>query len=94
MIFYRGGSGFATDCHCGVLCRKLTTCLLYVGPLFGNRLLDNCLAGGLTQWPVHLNHFISILTYVIVYALMHHVIVWLYLYISNSVLYFHQVFLY
>ena len=35
-IFYRGVSGFATDCPCGVWCRGLTTCLLYVGPLFGN----------------------------------------------------------
>ena len=35
-IFYRGVPGFATDCPCGVWCRGLTTCLLYVGPLFGN----------------------------------------------------------
>ena len=33
MIFYRGVPGFATDCPCGVCCRGLTTCLLYVGPL-------------------------------------------------------------
>ena len=33
-IFYRGVPGFATDCLCGVGCRGLTTCLLYVGPLF------------------------------------------------------------
>ena len=32
-IFYGGVPGFATDCHCGVWCRGLTTCLLYVGPL-------------------------------------------------------------
>ena len=37
-IFYRGVPGFATDCHCGVWCRGLTICLLYVGPLFGNLL--------------------------------------------------------
>ena len=36
-IFYRGVPGFATDCLCGVGCRGLTTCLLYVGPLFGHR---------------------------------------------------------
>ena len=36
-IFYRGFPGFATDCFCGVGCRRLTTCLLYVGPLFGHR---------------------------------------------------------
>ena len=31
-IFCRRVSGFATDCPCGVWCRGLTTCLLYVGP--------------------------------------------------------------
>ena len=31
-IFYRRVPGFATDCPCGVWCRGLTTCLLYVGP--------------------------------------------------------------
>ena len=30
-IFYREVPGFATDCPCGVWCRGLTTCLLYVG---------------------------------------------------------------
>ena len=35
-ILYRGVPGFATDCLCGVCCRGLTTCPLYVGPLFGN----------------------------------------------------------
>ena len=35
-IFCRGFSGFATDCPCGVWCRVLTTCLLHLGPLFGN----------------------------------------------------------
>ena len=33
-IFYRGVSGFATDCPCGVRCRGLTTCLLHVRPTF------------------------------------------------------------
>ena len=47
-IFCRGVSGFATDCPCGVWCRGLTTCSLYVGPLFGNRLLNNSWAVGLT----------------------------------------------
>ena len=47
-IFYTGVSGFATDCPCGVWCNGLTTCLLYVGPLFGNRLLNNSWAVGLT----------------------------------------------
>ena len=40
-LFCRGVSGFATDCPCGVWCRGLTTCLLHVGPPFGNRILNN-----------------------------------------------------
>ena len=47
-IFCRGVSGFATDCPCGVWCRGLTTSLLHVGPLFGNRILNNSWAVGLT----------------------------------------------
>ena len=35
-IFYREVPEFATDCPCGVWCRGWTTCLLYVGPLYGN----------------------------------------------------------
>ena len=34
--FYRGVAGFVADCPCGVWCRGLTTCLLHVGPPFGN----------------------------------------------------------
>ena len=47
-IFCRGVSGFATDCPCGVWCRGLTTCLLHVGPPFGNRFLNNSWAVSLT----------------------------------------------
>ena len=47
-IFYRGVSRFAIDCPCGVWCRGLTTCLLFVGPFFLNRLLNNSWAVGLT----------------------------------------------
>ena len=47
-IFCRGVSGFATDFPCGVWCRGLTTCLLRVGPPFGNRILINSWAVGLT----------------------------------------------
>ena len=47
-IFCRGVSGFATDCPCCVWCRGLTTCLLHVGPPFGNRILNNSWAVGLT----------------------------------------------
>ena len=47
-IFCRGVSGFVTDCPCGVWCRGLTTCLLHVGPPFGNRILNNSWAVDLT----------------------------------------------
>ena len=47
-IFYRGVSGFAIDCPCGVWCQGLTTCLLYVGPLLENRLLNNSWVVGFT----------------------------------------------
>ena len=47
-LYCRGVSGFATDCPCGVWCRGLTTCLLHVGPPFGNRMLNNSWAVGLT----------------------------------------------
>ena len=83
-IFYRGVSSFA----CGVWCSGLTTCLLYVGPLFGNRLLNNNWAVGMTRWTVNLHYFIGISTYVIVYVLMHPMLFWLYICILNSVLYF------
>ena len=36
VICYKGVPGFAIDCSCGIWCRGLTACLLYVGPLFGN----------------------------------------------------------
>ena len=69
-IFCREVSGFATDCPCDVWCRGLTTCLLHVGPPFGNRFLNNSWAVGLTKWIVYL-HF-CILTYGIIYVLIHH----------------------
>ena len=47
-IFCREVSCLATDCPCGVWCRGLTTCLLHVGPPFGNRILNNSWAVGLT----------------------------------------------
>ena len=48
-IFYRGVPGFATDCPCGVWCRGLTTCPLYVGPLFGNLVQNDSRFVSLTQ---------------------------------------------
>ena len=47
-LFCRGVSGFATHCPCGVWCHGLTTCLLHDGPAFGNRILNNSWAVGLT----------------------------------------------
>ena len=47
-IFCRGVSGFAADCPCDVWCRGLTTCLLHVGPPFGNQFLNNSWAVRLT----------------------------------------------
>ena len=72
-IFCRGVSGFATDCPCDVWCHGLTTCLLHVGPPFGNRFLNTSWAVGLTYWIVYL-HFFCILTYAIIYVLIHHII--------------------
>ena len=86
-IFFRGVSGFATDCPCGVWCRGLTTCFLHVGPPFGNRLLNNSWAVGLTQWIVYL-HFFCFLTYAIISVLIHHIIFRLYPYFLDIVLYF------
>ena len=45
-IFCRGVSGFAIDCPCDVWCHGLTTCLLHVGPPFGNRFLNTSWAVG------------------------------------------------
>ena len=49
-IFYKRVSGFATACPCSVWCRGLNTCLLHVGPLFGNRLLKNSWAQVWHNW--------------------------------------------
>ena len=57
-IFYRGFSGFATDCPCDVCCRGVTTCLLHVVPPFGNRFLNTSWAVGLTYWIVYLILFL------------------------------------
>ena len=86
-IFCRGVSGFATDCPCDVWCRGLTTCLLHVGPPFGNRFLNTSWAVGLTYWIIYL-HFVCILTYAIIYVLIHHIIFWLYLYFLNIFYFF------
>ena len=57
-IFCRGVSGFATNCPCDFWCRGLTTCLLHVGPPFGNRFLNTSCAVGLIYWIVYLHLFV------------------------------------
>ena len=76
-IFRRGVSGFATDCPCGVWCRGLTTCLLHVGPPFGNRILNNSWAVDLTLWII--NPTFYVLTYAIIHVLIHQIIFRFYL---------------
>ena len=71
-IFWRGVSGFATDCPCDVWCRGLTTCLLHVGPPFGNQFLNTSWAVGLTYWIVYLHFFVF--WHMQLYVLIHHVI--------------------
>ena len=56
-IFCRGVSGIAIDCPCDIWCCGLTTCLLHVGPPFGNWFLNTSWAVGLTYWIVYL-HFL------------------------------------
>ena len=67
-IFCRGVSGFVTDCPCDVWCRWLTTCLLHVGPPFGNRFLNINWAVGLTYWIVY-HHFLFVLWHMQLYFL-------------------------
>ena len=81
-IFCRGVSGFATDCPCDVRCRGLTTCLLHVGPNFGNRVLNTSWAVGLTYWIVYLHFFLyfDICNYICLDTSYH---IWFYLYFLN-----------
>ena len=88
-IFCRGVSGFATDCPCGVWCRGLTIWLLHVGPPFGNRILNNSWAVGLTWWIIYLT--ICVLTYAIIYVLIRQIF---FGFTFLNILYFFQVLLY
>ena len=83
-IFCRGVSDFATDCPCDVWCRGLTTCLLDVGPPFGNRFFTQHLG---CRFDMMDGFFFCILTYAIIYVLIHNIIFWLHLYFLN-ILYF------
>ena len=90
-IFCRGVSGFATDCPCDVWCRGLTTCLLHVGPPFGNRFLNTSWAVGLTYWIVYFHClYFDICNYICLDTSYHF---WLYLYFLN-ILYLFKVLLY
>ena len=89
-IFCRGVSGFATDCPCDIW--------------WINHLPPACWS---TFWKSIFKHQLGcrfdildsiyslfcILTYAIIYVLIHHIIFWLYLYFLN-ILYFCQVLLY
>ena len=77
-ISCKGVSGFATDCPCGVCYRGLTTCLLYVGPLFGNRFKQEL--GCRFDMMDGKSSCFCILTYAIVNVLIHHMLFRLYLY--------------
>ena len=57
-IFYRGVPDCATDSPCGVWCRGFTTCLLYVGPLFGNVVWNDSRFVSLTQWRTTISLFL------------------------------------
>ena len=86
-IFCRGVSGFAIDCPCDVWCRGLSTCLLHVGPPFGNRFLNTSWAVVSTYWIIYL-HFLyfDICNYICLDTSY-----WLYLYFLN-ILYFFKYF--
>ena len=77
-IFCRGVSGFPTDCPCDVWCRGLTTCLLRVGPLFGNRILNQQLGCRFDIMDT-ISSFFCVLTYAIIYVLIHQIIFRFYL---------------
>ena len=70
-IFCRGVSGFAIDC--GVWCRGLTTCFLHVGPPFGNGNFKQQLG---CRFDIMDNIFmcVCVLTYTIIYVLIHQII--------------------
>ena len=89
-IFCRGVSGFATDCACRVWCRVLTSCLLFVGPLFWKSTFKQLLGStfdivdcksSLFSWYFDVYNCICLNT---------SSFFWLYLYISNCVLFYQE----
>ena len=61
---YSAGEFQALQLIVCVWCRGLTTCLLHVGPPFGNRILNNSWAVGVTEWIINL--IFCVLTYAII----------------------------
>ena len=59
-VSYKRVLGFAADCPCGVWCCGLTTCLLFVGPRFGNLVWNDSGFVSLTQWRLYLFTFCCI----------------------------------
>ena len=61
----RGVPGFATDCTCRLWCSGLTTCLLYVGPLFGNLVWNDNGFVSFTKWRITFSLLLSSFTYIL-----------------------------
>ena len=70
-ILYRGAPVFATDCHCGVWCRGLAICLLYIGPLFGNLFWNDSGCVSWTWWRTTFSLF-SIMLYIYLNTSQYH----------------------
>ena len=87
-VFYQEVPGFATDCPCGVWWHWLTTCLLYVGPHFGNLVWKK---HWVSKWDMRykgerrLHCFNRVCIYVFTYILMSHNMIIPYFYLP----YFH-----
>ena len=77
-IFCKGVSGFATDCPCGVWCQGLTTRLLHVGPPFGKSNSKQQLGCRFDIMDIE-SYFFCVLTYAIIYVLIHQIILRFYL---------------
>ena len=96
MLFYSGVPGFATDCNCGVWCCGLTTCLLYLSPLFWKLVLNDSWFVSLTWGGTHI---FSLFLIVFMHKYLHrfqHLSIWLYLFFYliftiQRVIYFYQV---
>ena len=86
MIFYGAVSGFATDWHCGVWCRGLTTCLLITGLLYGNLVQNGGRLVGLTKRKT------DFLLFLIFFLMAYNIIVFYfrlpYFHVSDSALFF------